>query len=61
MTGATYYPAESAGDLQNVFSNLPTSLITKHEVMEVSVAFVAVGFLLAMLGVFLAQLWRPLP
>jgi len=29
--------------------------------MEVSVAFVAVGFILAMLGIFLAQLWRPLP
>jgi Ca-activated chloride channel family protein len=61
ITGATYYPAESAGDLQNVFNNLPTYLITKHVVMEVSVAFVAAAALLAALAIFLAQAWRPLP
>ena len=61
ITGATYYPAESAGDLQNVFNNLPTSLITKHEVMEISVAFVGAAVLLATLSIFLAQAWRPLP
>jgi Ca-activated chloride channel homolog len=61
ITGATYYPAESAGDLQNVFNNLPTYLITKHEVMEISVAFVGAAVLLATLSIFLAQAWRPLP
>lgn len=60
-TGGIYYPAESAGDLQKVFESLPTSLITKHEVAEVSVAFAGLGAVLAVLAVFLAQLWRPLP
>ena len=45
-TGATYYPASSADELQSVLQNLPTNLITKHEVTEVSVAFVALGALL---------------
>ena len=61
QTGATYYPAESSGDLQKVFENLPTSLITKHEVAEVSVGFVGAAALLVVLAVFLAQAWRPLP
>ena len=40
LTGGTYYPAESADQLQGVFESLPTSLITKHEVVEVGVGFV---------------------
>jgi Ca-activated chloride channel family protein len=61
LTGGTYYPAESAGELENVFRDLPTSLITKHEVVEVSVAFVALGGLLAGLAFLLGRAWRPLP
>jgi Ca-activated chloride channel family protein len=61
MTGGTYYPAESAGELETVFQNLPTYLITKHQVMEISVAFVALGALLSALAIFLARAWRPLP
>ena len=60
-TGGTYYPAESANELQTVFQNLPTDLITKHEVMEISVAFAAVGVLLVALAILLGQAWRPLP
>ena len=61
MTGGTYYPAASAGELQNVFQNLPTYLITKHEIMEISVVFTAVGALLAALAIALSLLWHPLP
>jgi Ca-activated chloride channel homolog len=61
LTGGTYYPAESAGELDNVLKELPTSLITKHEVVEVGVAFVAVSVVLASLGLLLARAWRPLP
>jgi Ca-activated chloride channel family protein len=61
LTGGTYYSASSAGELQNVFQNLPTYLITKHEVTEISVAFTAVGALLAALAVGLSLLWHPLP
>jgi Ca-activated chloride channel family protein len=60
-TGGTYYTAESAGQLHDVFQNLPTNLITKHEVMEVSFAFVALGVFLAGAALLLGQAWRPLP
>lgn len=60
-TGGTYYPAESAAELHTVFANLPTDLITRHEVMEISVLFVAAGALLVGLAILLAQAWRPLP
>ena len=60
MTGGTYYPAESAGELQNVFQNLPTYLITKHETSEISVVFVALGALLAALAILFSLLWQPL-
>lgn len=60
-TGATYYPAESADQLEGVFASLPTNLITKHEVVELSVGFVAIGLLLAASGLLLGRAWRPLP
>lgn len=60
-TGAEYYSAESADELQNVFKSLPTYLITKHETTEISVIFAAIGAILAILGVLLSLLWHPLP
>jgi Ca-activated chloride channel family protein len=61
MTGGTYYSAESAGELQEVFRSLPTYLITKHETIEISVAFTAIGALLVVVALVLASIWRPLP
>jgi Ca-activated chloride channel family protein len=61
LTGGTYYSATSAGELQDVFQNLPTYLITKHETTEVSVAFTAFGALLAGLALVLSMMWHPLP
>ena len=61
ITGATYHPAESADQLEGVFASLPTNLITKHEVVELSVGFVALGLLLAGTGLLLGKAWRPLP
>jgi Ca-activated chloride channel family protein len=60
MTGGTYYSAESAGELQEVFRSLPTYLITRHETTEISVAFVALGALLAALAIVLSLAWHPL-
>lgn len=60
-TGGTYHPAETASELNTVFQNLPTNLITKHEVIEISVAFAAAGVILVGLAIFLGQAWRPLP
>jgi Ca-activated chloride channel family protein len=61
LTGGSYYSAESASELQGVFRNLPTYLITKHEIMEISVAFTAIGALLAAIAVTLSLRWHPLP
>jgi len=61
MTGGTYYAASSAAELQDVFENLPTYLITKHETTEISVAFAGLGALLAALAILLAIRWQPLP
>jgi Ca-activated chloride channel homolog len=61
MTGGAYYSAKSAGDLNRVFRDLPTNLIMRHETLEISVAFVALGALLAVLAIALALWWNPLP
>ena len=60
-TGGEYYPAESADQLHTVFENLPTNLITKHEVVEISVAVRGAGTVLVALAILLGQAWRPLP
>lgn len=60
-TGGTYYSAESANDLQNVFQSLPTSLITKHETLEMSVVFATLGALMILSALVLSLLWNPLP
>jgi Ca-activated chloride channel family protein len=61
MTGGTYYAPESADELQEVFRNLPTYSITRHETTEISFVFVAIGAILAALAVVLSLLWHPLP
>ena len=61
MTGGSYYSAESAGELQKVFQQLPTYLIAKHETTEISVIFTAIGALLAGLAIALSLMWHPLP
>jgi Ca-activated chloride channel family protein len=60
-TGGSYHPAESASELGTVFDALSSSVIMEHEVVEVSVAFVALAALLASLGLLLGRAWRPLP
>ena len=61
MTGGKYYSAGSASELEAVFNSLPTSLIVKHAVQEISVLFTAAGALLAMAAIGLSLLWHPLP
>lgn len=60
LTGGEYYSAESAGELQHVFESLPTYLIARHEITEISFGFVAAGALLAVLAFVLSQWWHPL-
>jgi Ca-activated chloride channel family protein len=61
MSGGDYYAPESADELQKVFESLPTYLITRHETTEISVAFTAIGALMAGLALVLALMWQPLP
>lgn len=61
LTGGRYYPAASAGQLEQVFQSLPTTLITRHAVAELSVGFVALGAVLAAASLLLSRVWRPLP
>jgi hypothetical protein len=60
-TGGEYYPAESAEQLLQVFKQLPTDLITSHEVVEISVVFTAIAAVCIVLAILLGQAWRPLP
>jgi Ca-activated chloride channel family protein len=60
-TGGQYFPAESSGELQQVFASLPTALITRHEVQDVAFAFLGIGGILAAAGLLLGRAWRPLP
>ncbi len=61
MTGGAYYAAESADQLQQVFRELPLTLVTREETTEISVAFIALGALLAALGVGLSLAWNRIP
>jgi Ca-activated chloride channel homolog len=60
MTGGEYYAASTAGELQNVFQNLPTYLIARHETTEISVLFAAIGAALAALAILFSMIWHPL-
>jgi Ca-activated chloride channel family protein len=61
MTGGTYHLASSASELESVFASLPTYLIIKHEIHEISVGFIAIGAGLAGIAFLLALIWHPLP
>jgi Ca-activated chloride channel homolog len=60
VTDGEYYEASSAGELTKVFQGLPTYLIAKHEVMEISVFFAGLGALLMALALFLSFRLQPL-
>src|SRR5574340_950551 len=60
MTGGEYYSATSAGELQKVFTEVPTDQIMTHEMMEVSALFAAIGAALAALAIFLSFLFNPI-
>jgi Ca-activated chloride channel family protein len=61
MTGGEYYSATSAGELHDVFKQLPTYLSTREESSEVSVAFSAFGLLIMGLAIGLSMAWHPFP
>ena len=60
MTGGTYYAATSAGELQDVFRNLPTYLVVSRETIEISALFSGLAVLLMVLALILSFYWHPL-
>jgi Ca-activated chloride channel family protein len=60
ITGGTYYAAMSAGELQDVFQNLPTYLVSTRETIEISAFFTAFATLLAVLAMILSFRLYPL-
>jgi Ca-activated chloride channel family protein len=61
MTGGSYYAATSAGELENVFQNLPTYLVTTKETIEITAFFTTIAALFLMAALILSLLWHPLP
>ncbi|HET9589566.1 MAG TPA: VWA domain-containing protein [Anaerolineales bacterium] len=61
MTGGAYYTATSASELESVFQNLPTYLITTRETIEISVFFAAFAALMIVLAMIVSFLRHPLP
>lgn len=59
LTGGEYYSATSADELHKVFRDLPSYLVTREEVTEVSVAFAAAGAFLVAAALLLSLLWQP--
>jgi Ca-activated chloride channel family protein len=60
MTGGAYYAATSAGELQDVFQNLPTYLVVARETIEISALFNGLAVLLMVLALMLSFRWHPL-
>jgi len=61
LTGARYYPAESAAELERVFAELPTYSIMKHETMELSVFLVFGAVFFVALALVLSLVWHRAP
>jgi Ca-activated chloride channel family protein len=61
ITGGTYYRAEDADQLYDVFVNLPNEIVLQKESLEISVFFAIVGALLAAISTALALIWHRFP
>ena len=60
LTGGSYYAATSAGELQDVFQNLPTYLIATRQNIEISAFFTIFAVLMAILAMVLSFRLYPL-
>ena len=59
-TGGEYYAASSASELESVFQNLPTYVVTTRQTTEITAFFTALAALLAILALALSFMWHPL-
>lgn len=61
ITGGSYFRAENADQLYDVFLDLPTQIVLQKENLELSVLFLALASILVTLAVTLSLLWNRLP
>jgi Ca-activated chloride channel family protein len=61
ITGGAYYRAEDAGQLYDVFVNLPTEVILQKDRLEISVIFSLFGAVFASVAVALSLMWHRFP
>jgi Ca-activated chloride channel family protein len=61
MTGGTYYRAENADQLHEIFLNLPLQIVLQKENTEISVFFSTLGAIFALVAVALSILWNRYP
>jgi Ca-activated chloride channel family protein len=60
-TGGSYFRAENADQLFNVFLNLPNKIVLQEENLEISVLFSTLGGLFVLLAITLSLLWNRFP
>lgn len=61
LTGGSYYRAENAQQLYDVFVDLPTEIVLQKERLEISVIFSILGAIFATIAVILSMIWRRFP
>ena len=60
QTGGSYYAAMSASELEDVFQNLPTYVVTTRQTIEISAFFTAIAAFLGIIAMLLSLWWHPL-
>lgn len=61
ITGGTYFRAENADQLYEIFLDLPAKIILQEEKLEISVLFLSLGFVSILLSITLSLLWNRYP
>ena len=61
ISGGSYFRAENADQLYEVFQNLPTQIVLQKENLEISALFLALGAILVTAAVALSLLWNQYP
>jgi Ca-activated chloride channel family protein len=61
LTGGSYFRAENADQLLEVFLSLPSQITLQKQDLELSFAFSAAGAVLVLLALGLSLRWNRLP
>jgi Ca-activated chloride channel family protein len=61
ITGGSYFRAENADQLYEIFLDLPTQIVLQRETLEISVLFSTLGAIFIMLAIALSLLWHRFP